>query len=545
MKLRITTHGLAGTDHPESEDALAVTSLPDGGALCVLSDGVGSGREPRRCAERVVRLVAENFAARPREWSIARTFDRLVEQASRSLCAEGAYHDGTASMQATLAAIFLSETQLCGINIGDSPIFLLREGGIRLLSHPHRARNAEGREVLTSAVGMGDAPHGHYFEESIQKGDMLVMTSDGLTQLLDEGLLAELAWKFRCARSLLETAVEKSPVPYHDDLSAILVEIEETDTVSRPVTNHPLPRPAKGVMVDGCRLVRSMAGNNRVWLAERDGKRFVIKFVPEEALTDDSGTISARFLREAWNATRFESDYLVRSRQPSDGSPHYYFMDYIEAPSLRFVLKSRLFRPDETIALGRFLCRAGQWLLRHEMVHGDIKPDNLVALPPGGPTDFKLLDLGLAAPVFTEAGVSGTPSYLAPERFAGAALTERTEIYSIGATLYEMLTGRPPHGHIERFQTLAIKPVPRPSHANPHIPPWLDLLVLKCLSPRPAARFQAYSELLYALEHPESIETGTYTEPLLTRNPLRFYQIGFWIFLITSLLLLLKLFATP
>jgi serine/threonine protein kinase len=509
----------------------------------VLSDGVGSARDPRRCAGRVVRLVADNFAARPRDWTIHKTFDRLVEQASRSLCAEGAYHDGAASMQATLAAVCLTGTHASGINLGDSPIFLLRDGGIRQLSHTHHAKNSEGREVLTSAVGMGDAPTGHYFEESVRKGDMLVITSDGLTQLLDQAALAELSQKFRCARSLLESAVEQNPETHRDDLSAILVEIEEVGPDLTPAANFPLPHPAKGENFDGYRLVRAMAGNDRVWLAERDGNRFVLKFVPQEAETDDTGTIAARFLREAWNASHFDSEYLVPARQPETGSPHYYVMDYIEAPSLRFVMKSRRFRTEEAVALGRFLCHASQWLLRHEIVHGDIKPDNIVALQPGGSVDFKLLDLGLAAPIFTESGVSGTPSYLAPERFAGAALTERTEIYSIGATLYEMLTARPPHGAIERFQKPAFKPVKKPSLLNPNVPPWLDLVILKSLSTQPSTRFQAYSELLYALDHPESLGIGNHYEPLLTRNPLRFYQIGFWLLLITTLLLLLKLFA--
>lgn len=545
MKLRITSHGIAGTDHSESEDVFAVTPLADGGVLCVLSDGVGSAREPRRCAERVVRLVAENFAARPREWSIAKTFDRLVEQAGRSLYAEGAYHDGTPSMQATLAAVCLSGTHLSGINIGDSPVFLLRDGNIRELSHRHSGRNAEGREILTSAVGMGDAANKHCFEESVKEGDVLVITSDGLTRLLDETLLAVLTRKCTSARRLLEAAANLDPTQHKDDLSAIVVEVEEADPVVTVAPDFPLPRPAKGEVFDGFQLVRAMAGNDRVWLAERDGRRFVVKFVPQEAETDDSGTISARFLREAWNATRFKSKYLVPACLPESGSPYYYVMEYVEAPSLRFVLRSRRFRADEAIALGRFLCQAGQWLLQHELVHGDIKPDNLVAMPPGGPVDFKLLDLGLASPVFTEAGISGTPSYLAPERFTGAAVTERTEVYSIGATLYEMLTGRPPHGQIERFQTPTFKPVAKPSAANPNVPPWLDFVILKCLSTRPSSRFEAYSELLYALEHPESIDTGSYSEPLLTRNPLRFYQVGFWLLLITTLFLLLKLFATP
>jgi serine/threonine protein kinase len=542
VKLRITTHGIPGTGHSESEDVYAVTSLEDGGALCVLSDGVSAAREPQRCAARVVRLISENFPARPRDWSAQKTFSRLLEQANKSLYAEGAYRDGVASMQATLAAVCVSGTKLCGVNVGDSPVVLLRNGIARRLSQTHTRKNSDGYEVLTSAVGMGDSADSHYFEEPVESGDLLVITSDGLTRCFEDAALAAFADKSRSARTLLLEAVERNDGVDRDDLSAIMVEVQETGPDPDLGKDVPLPRLARNAIHDGYRLLTTMEGNDHVWLAEKDGRRFVLKFLPPEAETDDSGTIRARFAHEAWNACRLDSEFLVRAHRPESGSPHYYVMDYVESPSLRFLLRSRRLRVDEAIVLGRFLCQAGQWLLRHEMVHGDIKPDNILAIREGDDIVFKLLDLGLASPIFTAPGVSGTASYLAPERFTGAALTERTEIYSIGATLYEMLTGQLPHGRIERFQQPVFKAIPKPSRRNPNIPPWLDAVILKCLATRQHARFQAFSELQYALEHPEAAAVGEY-EPLLTRNPLLFYQIGFWLLLFTAVALLLKLLA--
>lgn len=541
MKLHITSFGLPGTRHTESEDAFAVSPLADGGALCVLSDGVSAAREPRRCAERVVRLLADNFAARPRDWSIRKTFERLVEQANHSLYAEGAYHDGVASMQATLAAACVSGARVCGINAGDSPVLLLRDGDIRRLSEAHIRRNPDGFDVLTNAIGMSNAVSLHYFDEPLKEGDMIVLASDGLTHLYEDAELGELARKFRSARSLVRAAQELDRET--DDLSAILVEVNELGPDSAtPGAEFPLPKFARGESCDGYKLLRPMGGNPRVWLAERDGSRFVLKFVPQEADTDDSGTIRARFAHEAWNACRFDAEFLVPARRPRNGSPHYYVMDYVDAPSLRFLLKSRRLGIDEAIELGRFFCRAGQWLLRQELIHGDLKPDNVLALREQGEIAFKLLDLGLAAPVFTDSGVSGTPTYLAPERFTGAALTERTEVYSIGATLYEMLTGRPPHGHIERFQTPKFARVRPPSHWNRNVPPWLDAVILKCLAPRPLQRFQAYSELLFALEHPESVTFSPLEQQ--PGNPHLFYKAGFWVLLVVTLVLAFQLLAT-
>ena len=68
MKLRSSSYEQSGSPNKASQDRLALVPLDDEGLLCVLSDGVGTARDPERCAERVVRLVADNFSARPRQW---------------------------------------------------------------------------------------------------------------------------------------------------------------------------------------------------------------------------------------------------------------------------------------------------------------------------------------------------------------------------------------------------------------------------------------------------------------------------------------------
>jgi len=547
MKLRASGFGMPSPQKSESEDAFAICHEADGGLLCVLSDGVSAARDPRRCADRVVRLVSESFSARPSGWPARKTFERLADEANASLHREGAYHDGTPSMQATLAALHMGNNRLCGINVGDSPVLLVRDGIVHRLSVSDTMRNGDGRDVLTASVGMNDAISPHYFERELKEGDIVMIASDGLTHLADDAVLGRLACRLRSARLLtLEVANQAASPEDLDDLSTIVIEVEEIDAAIMAAaarTIHPFPHPARGQDVEGYKLQRAMAGNPRVWLAEKDGGRFVVKFAPADAERDD--LIAAQFAREASNASRFQSDFFVRAFLPASGSPHFYAMEYIEAPSLSFLLKSRRLSADETIDLGRFIARAGQWLLRRELIHGDIKPDNILVYRTGDGLGFKLLDLGIASAVFTDSGVAGTATYLAPERFQGAVVTERTEIFAIGATLYEMLAGRPPYGRIERFQKPAFKGLPPPpSRFNPNTPAWLDAVVLKCLSIRPADRYQHFSELLYALDHPEEAPAfvGGF-DGLLTRNPLLFYKVGFWLLLAAAIGLLLALLA--
>ncbi|NDA66882.1 MAG: hypothetical protein EBY09_09595 [Verrucomicrobia bacterium] len=112
--------------------------------------------------------------------------------------------------------------------------------------------------------------------------------------------------------------------------------------------------------------------------------------------------------------------------------------------------------------------------------------------------------LGSAVEVFSIHSRAGTPSYLAPERFRGSTISERTEIYAIGVTLYEALTGVCPFGEIERFQTPSFDTVPKPAaRLNPSVPPWLDSILQRALSVHLENRYHAFSEMAYELEHPE------------------------------------------
>src|SRR4030095_1344047 len=114
-----------------------------------------------------------------------------------------------------------------------------------------------------------------------------------------------------------------------------------------------------------------------------------------------------------------------------------YAMEFVDAVSLREVLKKGRLSVEDTRELGTFLLRVGQFLLGHDLAHGDIKPENILVVRSAEGTKFRMLDLGSAAELFSVTSRAGTPSYLAPERFRGSAISECTGVFSIGGTLYE------------------------------------------------------------------------------------------------------------
>jgi serine/threonine protein kinase len=249
-----------------------------------------------------------------------------------------------------------------------------------------------------------------------------------------------------------------------------------------------------------------------------------LKFPPLEAADDEARRDA--YVHEMWNATRIHSADFVPVCTPTVGALRYYAMDFVEAPTLREVLKTNTLPIEEAIILGRTLLRAAQFLLTRNLAHGDLKPDNLLVVPSGDQVRFLLLDLGSAAEVYSVTSRAGTPSYLAPERFHGDPLSERTELYAIGVTLYQALTRAYPYGEVERFQTPRFDSSPkRPSKLNTAIPLWLESVVLRAVAADPAHRYQNFSEMAYDLEHPAKVAPyHRKGAPLLERNPLRFYK---------------------
>jgi serine/threonine protein kinase len=400
--------------------------------------------------------------------------------------------------------------------------------------------------VLDRAVGLEAAVAPCVFETDLRDGDAALLCSDGLSNLLDETALLSGLRSHHTARHFVYDARDKATPETLDDISAIVIQIEKTGKLAA-VKSLPLaipPNLRRGDQIDGYTLVKSFQQSDRVWLATRDNQRFTLKFAPQEAAQSDE--ILNAFVKESWNATRLQDGgFFPRSFVPERVTARYYVMDFIEASNLKALLRSRRLAVDEGVALGRFLLKAAQYLMRLDLVHGDIKPDNI--LVPGGydSIDFKIVDFGSVTEVFSIASRAGTASYLAPERFQGAPISERTEVFAIGATLFEALTQSLPYGEIERFQTPAFHAPKRPGALNSNLPAWMESVLLRAVSVDPSRRYQNYSEFLFDLDHPDRVAPfHAPNTPLRERDPLRFYKAAFFTTLavaITLLLLLLML----
>jgi WD40 repeat protein len=232
------------------------------------------------------------------------------------------------------------------------------------------------------------------------------------------------------------------------------------------------------------------------------------EWVADPADPERSGETRARFRAEAQAAARLEHDHIVPVYDVGQvGEQPYYAMRYIAGSSLAEILRDGPLSGHRAAALLEPVTRAVGFAHEHGIVHRDLKPGNILLGAEDRPyiTDFGLAKWleGAARLTRTEA-VMGSPPYMSPEQARDAAhVGPASDTYSLGATLYEALTGRPPFQAAEPLQTLRqvieAEPVP-PRRLNPAIDRDLETICLKCLEKEPSRRYGTARELAADLQ---------------------------------------------
>ena len=281
-----------------------------------------------------------------------------------------------------------------------------------------------------------------------------------------------------------------------------------------------------GTLFDGrYQVVRKLGagGMANVYLAEDQelGRRVAIKILNERYANDEQ--FVERFRREAKNAAALSHPNIVSIYDRGEAEGTYYIaMEYLDGRSLKELILSRGPAPlNVAIEYVRQILSALRFAHRHGIVHRDIKPHNVLVDAEGR---VKVTDFGIAragASQMTEAGsIVGTAQYLSPEQARGTNVDQRSDLYSLGIVLYELLTGTLPFNGDTPVE-IAMKHLSQtpelPSVLRPELPRELDLVVTRALAKDPDERYQSADEMDADLERlsrgaavsPETEESAT------------------------------------
>src|SRR3954452_9101349 len=236
------------------------------------------------------------------------------------------------------------------------------------------------------------------------------------------------------------------------------------------------------------------------------GRQVAVKVLRSDLARDPAFLV--RFRREAQAAASLNHPAIVAvydtgEDRTATGATPYIVMEYVEGETLRDVLRreGRL-SPERAMSLTADICAALDFSHRNGIVHRDVKPGNVMITPQG---TVKVMDFGIAravsdsaATMTSTAAVIGTAQYLSPEQARGEGVDARSDVYSAGCLLYELVTGTPPFTGDSPVAVAYqhVREDPRtPSSINPAIPAELDAILLKAMSKNPANRYQSAAEM--------------------------------------------------
>jgi serine/threonine-protein kinase len=255
-----------------------------------------------------------------------------------------------------------------------------------------------------------------------------------------------------------------------------------------------------------------------------DSNEVVAIKVLKQEYTDNPRFVE-RFRREAAMVSRLQHDNIVRMLDYGvDGDVHFLIMEFVQGKTLAEIMDERQALPvDEAVAIAIQVCRALEAAQRAQVVHRDIKPQNIMVTAGG---TVKVMDFGIARmssmDSLTQTGqFMGTPRYLSPEMVQGRDVDVRSDLYALGIVLYEMLVGNAPFVADSPWALMRHQietPPPRLQPQRQDVPAWLEEVVAKALAKQREDRYQTPSEMLVAL-HSKTDETPSISHLVLRPPP--------------------------
>ncbi len=525
------------------------------GMIAAVADGVSGSAGGREAAEYCVRGLLTDYYATPDTWPVTQALDRVIKAINSWVQQQGSLRAEAGGMATTLTALVVRGTHYYFAHVGDSRLYLLRQGQLRRLTTDHVWDRPEMRHVLTRAIGLDSRIAIDHGMGELREGDIFLLASDGVW-----GALAadDLQWHLSTldedpdhpdatAKLLVDAALANGST---DNASALVVRIQQLpeenlrDALSGA---HQLPLPPRlkpGQSLDGLlveALIHSSATTLLYRVRDPDSQRLLVlkTLTPERA--DDPQEISA-FVHEEWLARRVVARFFPQVIAREQKHYLYFLTTWHAGRTLQALLDAggHLTVPD-LVAHATKLVRAVGALHRRSIVHRDLKPANVHV---GDDGELRVLDLGVATSGLESeqrdvSPQAGTPSFLAPEQFDGQPASVQTDLYATGVTLYHALTRRYPYGEVEPFQRPRFgEPVP-PTRYRPDLPQWLENLLLKAVARQPADRFETAEEMLLALERGASRPVQAPAPvPLAQRDPLATWKVVGAVSLVANLLLM-------
>ncbi len=518
------------------------------GVAMAIADGISSSDVSQVASELSVKGFLDDYYATPETWSVKNSVHRVLQAVNSWLYAQTRQGRHRYEMDrgyvCTFSAVVFRSNTAHIFHVGDARVYAVVGQRLEQLTEDHRRWLSRDKSYLSRALGMQDLLDIDYLGIPVAVGDTFVLATDGVYEFVSEGRIAKTIARHAgdldlAARRILDEALANGS---DDNLTIQVVRVEElpahdAEDVHRHAVNLPFPPELRPRMeFDGYRIVRELHHSSRshVYLAEdiESGRQVALK-TPSVDLREDQAYLE-RFLLEEWVARRIDNVHVLKYLPHARKRNYLYTIaEYIEGQGMNQWMIDNP-EPDlETVrGIVAQIANGLQAMHRREMIHQDLRPHNVLIDRTG---TVKLIDFGsvrvtgLDGVAGDAAGpILGTAQYTAPEYFLGEPGTPRSDLYSLGAITYQMLSGRLPYGtRVARSTTRsAQRRLVYDSVLDDErtIPSWVDAAIRKAVHPDPYKRYEEVAEFIEDLRRPNRAFVHKGRAPLLERNPLMFWK---------------------
>ncbi|OEO25467.1 protein kinase [Pseudomonas sp. J237] len=519
----------------ENQDAMRiVTPAPalaeSKGHLFALADGVSQCADGQLAAQATLQALALDYYATPETWSVNQSLDRVLIAHNRWLQANG----GGQPLLTTLSALVVRGRRFTLAHIGDCRVYRWFAGKLEVISQDHVWQQPGMQHVLKRAMGLDQHVIIDYLDGELRQGESFLLLTDGVWATLSDNTIASILHDASDPEAAVQALIHAAHLAgSQDNASAMMVNIEtlpETHLADTLAQLHQWPAPPvlqPGKEFEGWHvedLLHQSRQSLMYRVRDKQGQHWLLKTLP--ANRADEPQAAPALLLEEWFLRRVAGSHFAEVHPLPQRQHLYYLQRQYTGQTLAEMLKA-----DGPLSLADWLriaprlIKALGMLHRRNIIHRDIKPENILCCDDG---EVRIIDFGLAfcpglSPVETTT-VAGTPSYIAPEAFNGAAPSASQDIFAAGVTLYQALTGHYPYGEIEAFQRPHFKQPTSASRYRPDLPVWVDQQLLHAICADPDERFETAEQWLLELEHGERQSLAIRPRPLLEREPLAVWR---------------------
>ncbi len=534
-------------------------SLESKGIVTVLADGVSSSEAAKQASDTAVKTFLSDYYSTPDTWSTKKSCQQVISSINSWLYKQGSTEASELKgWVTTFDAIIFKSTTAYIVHIGDSRVYLLRDGELVQMTKDHITwLNAE-RSYLSRALGVDTALQIDFKQEVLQEGDIFLQTSDGVHEFVTEDEIIQLLSSEQSSEEKAQRLVEKAIANQsNDNLSALVACVVNLPSSTKQEVYDKLaelpfpPELEPGMKLDGFEILQeiNLSARSQIYLAKdlSNDKDIILK-TPSANYSDDPWYLDG-FVREEWIGQRLKHPGLMKTYKSSHSKNFLYFTtEYIKGrPISQWITEHP--NPEISLVIGYIeqLSSALRAMHRQDIIHQDLKPDNIMI---NDKDRIKIIDFGAVhaaglaelATVLKRQQPEGTLNYTAPEYLMGFSGGKKSDIFSLGVICYKMLTGKLPYKEkiVNKFNLKNyshMQYIPLCTHRE-DLPSWLNEVLKKACAPNPENRYNLLSELVHDLKTPKKVIKSIEFEPLLQKNPLLFWQ-GLATILLVALVLVI------